>query len=187
MESNSKGFAANLYVNGLPVVLNQQRLKARLRNVRITQRERLDVEVALASDEGTEFLTLADHESDKPLLFKFIPQGESYSVMVALRGGYDGAYLAIKPEARQLVVRKGFPGKGFSIVKHGAEKAWFSDLNAKPSYVYLRNEESAGVLYLANDKGKLHFKDVDPNTSSHDAYNNSPVTFVIKTVDKPNK
>jgi len=45
MEEN-KTFTANLYVNGLPLVLNQQRLKSRLGDPRITKREQLDVEVS---------------------------------------------------------------------------------------------------------------------------------------------
>lgn len=185
MENQSSAFSANLYVNGLPVVLNQQRLRARLRDLRITQRERLDIEVALASSDGTEYLTLADHEDDKPLLLKFVPQGKSYSVMAVLKGAYDGSYLDIKPQAHQLIARSGFPGAGFTIAKYGVENANFSDLENGPSYVYLRSAADDKALYLANDKGKLHFKDVDPNVSRHDAYNNKPVTFVLKTLGKP--
>ncbi|MBK5531366.1 hypothetical protein JFT91_01900 [Pseudomonas sp. TH08] len=97
-------FTANLYVNGLPVVLNQQRLKQRLRDSRITQSEKLDVEVALADLRESSFITLADHEDDKPLLLKFTPQGDSYAINVVLRGMNDGARLIIESNTHNLLV-----------------------------------------------------------------------------------
>ena len=42
---NNESFSANLYLDGLPVVLNQQRLQQTLRHKRITQGEKLDAEV----------------------------------------------------------------------------------------------------------------------------------------------
>jgi hypothetical protein len=185
LENQSSAFTANLYVNGTPVVLNQQRLKLRLRDPRITRRERLDVEVALASDDSTSILTLADHEDDKPLLLKFVPKAGKYEVLAVIRGAYEGGHLTVNAGTRHLYMNSGSEGARFSIRKHGVDQASFDDFAAGPGYVQLVSELNGRPLYLANDKGKVHFKDVDPNVSKHDAFNNDPVNFVIKIVDKP--
>lgn len=185
LENQSSAFTANLYVNGTPVVLNRQRLKLRLRDPRITRRERLDVEVALASDDSTSILTLADHEDDKPLLLKFVPKAGKYEVLAVIRGTYEGGHLTVSTGTRHLYMNSGSEGARFSIRKHGVDQASFDDFAAGPGYVQLVSELNGRPLYLANDKGKVHFKDVDPNTSKHDAFNNDPVNFVIKIVDKP--
>lgn len=185
LENQSNAFTANLYVNGMPVVLNQQRLKLRLRDPRITRRERLDVEVALASHDSASILTLADHEDDKPLLLKFVPKAGKYEVLAVIRGAYEGSRLTVDAGTHHLYMNGGLEGSSFSIRKHGVERAGFDDLVAGPVYVQLVSELNSRPLYLADDKGKVHFKDVDPNATKHDAFNNAPVNFVIKIVDKP--
>lgn len=185
LENQSNAFTANLYVNGMPLVLNQQRLKIRQRDPRITKRERLDVEVALASNDSASILTLADHEDDKPLLLKFVPEADKYEIVVVLRGVYGGNTLKVNAETHHLYVSEGSQGSGFSMRKFGAERAVFDDLGTGPVYIQLVSELNGRPLYLARDKGGLHFKDVDPNNSKHDAYNNEPVNFVIKIVERP--
>lgn len=71
---NNESFSANLYLDGLPVVLNQQRLQQTLRHKRITQGEKLDAEVGLADSRTSALITLADDEDDAPLLLKFVPE-----------------------------------------------------------------------------------------------------------------
>jgi hypothetical protein len=182
---NNKAFTANLYVKGLPLVLNQQRLKLRLRDPRITRREQLDVEVALADSSGSSFVTLADHEDDKPLLLKFVPRGDNYIVTVVLRGIYDGWRLKIEGGTHHLSVSDDAQSGYFSIRKNGAPKARFADLAAGPSYIHLVSEVNKHALYRAEEGGKIIFKDVDPNLTGHDAFNNEPATFVLKIIDKP--
>lgn len=185
LEHQSNAFTANLYVNGKPVVLNQQRLKLRLRDPRITRRERLDVEVALASNDSASILTLADHEDDKPLLFKFVPEAGAYKIVAVLRGSYEGSRLKVNPGSHHLYVGNGPESFEFSMRKHGVERVRFTDLEVGPAYVQLVSEVSGRPLYLADEKGKVHFKSTDPNRTKHDAFNNDPANFVIRIVDKP--
>ncbi|WP_166216775.1 hypothetical protein [Pseudomonas atagonensis] len=182
--NNSNSFTVNFYLDGLPVVLNQQRLKLRLRDSRITRRERLDVEVALASPDGSGFLTLADHEDDKPLLFRLIPKGDRFSVMTILKGEYDEGYLTISNDARHIVVRDASQSSQFTLSIPGVQNAKFSDLDKGPVNVVLAAGGSKAI-YHAQDNGKHHFKDVEPNTTGHDAYNNKPALFVVKIVERP--
>ncbi|MGL6245739.1 hypothetical protein [Pseudomonas sp.] len=182
--NNNNAFTANLYVNGLPLVLNQQRLKLRLRDPRITRRERLEVDIALADRESPKMVTVADHEDDKPLLLIFAPEGDKYIVQAVLRGAYDGFQLKIEAGTHHLSVTDGV-GSYFSIRKHGVERAVYKDFDAGPVYMNLVSEENGRALYRADDKGRVHFKNVDPNTTGHNAYNNDPVSFVLKIVDKP--
>ncbi|WP_339451541.1 hypothetical protein [Pseudomonas sp. EA_5y_Pfl2_R50] len=181
---NNQPFSVNLYVDGLPVVLNQQRLKLRLRDPRITRRERLDVEVALASREGSDFLTLADHEDDKPLLFRLIPQGNKYAIKTILKGDLDEGYLAISQSTRHVFVSDVAQSSQFTLLKHGVESARFSDLGNGPCYVCLATE-GVNPLYVTDESGKRYFKDIDPNATEHDAFNNTPVAFVLKVIEKP--
>lgn len=184
LENSNSAFMANLYVDGLPLVLNQQRLKRRLRDPRITRRERLDVEVALTDRSGTSFVTLADHEDDKPLLFKFSLQDDKYIVTAVLRGMFDGWRLKIEAGTFHLSVSDSAAADLFSIRKHGVERAKFEHLSAGPSYVQIVSERRGRPLYKADEAGKKYFMDVDPNATVHDALNNTPVAFVLKIVDK---
>ncbi|MBT9267444.1 hypothetical protein KKQ10_21410 [Pseudomonas sp. MG-9] len=181
---NNNSFTVNLYVDGLPVVLSQQRLKQRLRDSRIIRRERLEVEAALASREGSDFLTLADHEDDKPLLLRFTPQGDKYVIQTILKGDYDQGYLAISQSARHVFVGDVAQGSQFTLVKHDVENARFSDLDKGPCHVALA-AKGRNAIYLASENGRRYFKDVDPNMSQHDAFNNTPVTFILKVIDRP--
>jgi hypothetical protein len=182
--NNNNEFTANLYVNGLPLVLNQQRLKLRLRDPRITRRERLEVDIALADSESPKTVTIADHEDDKPLLLKFVPEGGKYIVQAVLRGAYDGFQLKIVAGTHHLTVTDSV-GSYFSIRKRGVERAVYKDFDAGPVYVHLVSADNGRALYRADDNGRIHFKNVDPNITGHNAYNNDPVDFVLKIVDKP--
>jgi hypothetical protein len=106
-------------------------------------------------------------------------------VLAVIRGAYEGGHLTVNVGTRHLYMNSGSEGARFSIRKHGVDQASFDDFAAGPGYVQLVSELNGRPLYLANDKGKVHFKDVDPNVSKHDAFNNDPVNFVIKIVDKP--
>ena len=182
---SGKEFTANLYVKGLPVVLNQQRLKLRLRDPRITKREQLDVEVAMADSAGSSFITLAGHEDDKPLLLKFVPKGDQYLVSVNVRGAYNGWHLGVDANTHHVLVSDKTRPDEFSINKYDSPKAGLEDLSAGPSYVQVVSELNGRALYLEEQGGKIIFKNVDPNTTGHNAFNNEPVTFVLKIIDKP--
>lgn len=177
--NNNVSFSANLFLDGRPVVLNQQRLKSRLRDPRLTRRERLDTEVSLASGDGANFLTLADHEDDKPLLMKFVSMDDGYAVMTILKGEYDERFLSIAQGARHV-----FAGNDrnslFSLSTSKTAAASFTDLQKGPSYVHLG--VAGRLLYLGLEDGKHYFKDADPNATGHDAFNGKPAVFVLKIV-----
>ena len=187
MFTNNKdniAFTANLYVNGLPVVLNQQRLKQRLRDPRITLREKLDTEVALADTRETSFITVADHEDDKPLLLKFTPQGDAFAINVVLRGIHDNARLIIESATHNLLVSQSERSELFSISKSGVMRASFSDLAKGPNYIDMESESNKKPLYRDTINRMNIFKNVEPNVTGHNAFNNKPVIFVIKVIDK---
>lgn len=183
-KSDNVAFTANLYVNGLPVVLNQQRLKQRLRDSRITQREKLDTEVALADARESSFITLADHEDDKPLLLKFTPQGDSYAINIVLRGVNDGARLVIESRTHNLLVSRHEQSEFFSISKTGVMRATLGELEVGPTYIELASESNKKPLYRDTVNRMNIFKSVEPNVTGHIAYNNKPVVFVFKLIDK---
>jgi hypothetical protein len=85
---NNQAFTAHLYLDGRPVVLNQQRLQQVLRDLRITNGEKLDAEVGLADSRVSSFITLAEHENDEPLLLKFDPEGNEYAISLELAGTF---------------------------------------------------------------------------------------------------
>jgi hypothetical protein len=184
-ENQSDAFTVNLYLNGKPVVLNEQRLKLRLSDARITRRERLDNEVALASNDSASILTLADHEDDPPLLLKFIPRGHKYEVVPELPGADATSRLKVNAASHHLYASNGLDVFEFSIRKHQVERALFRDLESGPAYVQIVSEVNGRPLYLANEAGRIHFKNVDPNDTTHDAFNNKPANFIIKIIDKP--
>ena len=181
-KQNNITFTANLYVNGLPVVLNQQRLKLRLRDARITQREKLDTEVALANTRESSFITLADHEDDKPLLLKFTPHGDSFAINAVLRGENNGARLVIERGTHNLLVSHDLHSEFFSISKIGVMRATLGDLEGGPTYIDLGAESNNKPLY--RDTVNKVFKNVDPNVTGHNAFNNKPVVFVFKLIEK---
>ncbi|WLH34980.1 hypothetical protein PSH79_24175 [Pseudomonas sp. FP2196] len=183
-KNNNNAFTANLYLNGLPLVLNQQRLKQLLREPRITKREQLDAEVALANSHEASFITLAGHEDDKPLLLKFTPQGDSYSINIALRGVFDGARWVIESDTYNLRVSHSERSEVFSISKVVGEKTSLDDLEAGPAYIHLVADSNKKSLYSSTAGQVSFFKSVDPNVTGHVAYNNKPAVFVIKVIDK---
>lgn len=180
IENNNSAFFANLYLDGIPLVLNQQRLTLRLRDPRITRRERLEVEAELAYKDGADYLTLADHEDDKPLLLKFAVRGGMYDISVAQEGTYKGSYLRIKPDSKQLYAGDDWDIFGFIVRKYGVANAAFSDLEAGPAYIQMVNSATGWSLYRDRENGKVYFLFKDPNKTGHDAFNNEPANFIIK-------
>lgn len=100
---NIKTFNAHLYLDGRPVVLNQQRLQKLLDQPRITKGEQLEAEVGLADTRVASFITLADHEDDEPLLLKFVPQGDHYEISLVHTGAFAGARLYIEARTHNLL------------------------------------------------------------------------------------
>ncbi|CAI8958195.1 Cadherin domain-containing protein [Pseudomonas sp. IT-347P] len=187
MSTNKKensAFTANLYVDGLPVVLNHQRLRQRLRDPRLTRREQMEVEVALADKRETRFLTLADHEDDKPLLLTFTPHGDSFAITVALRGVHDGARLFIESRTHNVLVSQKESGELFSIRTVGLSRAVFRDLQPGPLYIEIESESNNKPLYRNTADRMNVFNNVDPNVTGHNAFNNKPVIFVLKIIDQ---
>lgn len=177
---NNTAFTAHLYLDGRPVVLNQQRLQQALRDLRITQGEKLHAEVGLADLRISSFITLADHEDDPPLLLKFVAQGDLYAISLVHPGAFEGARLFIEDKTHNLLASTRTPAQYFSISTHGASKASLSNIEPGPAYVELTAEPNDRPLYRHMSSGMSTFLDVDPNGTGHNAFNNKPATFVIK-------
>jgi hypothetical protein len=182
LEKNINAFIANLYLNGLPVVLNQQRLQQRLQETRITGRARLDAETGLADPRETSFITLADHEDDEPLSLKFVPHGSHYTVSIALEGEFDGARLSIESKTHNLLASKSAGSEFFSIRTVRVAKALLSDIASGPAYIELCSEPNNKPLYRNVEAEMSTFLNVDPNVSGHNAFNNKPAIFVIRVL-----
>lgn len=184
---NSKAFTAHLYLDGRPVVLNQQRLQQALHDLRITKGEQLDAEVGLADSRVASFITLANHEDDKPLLLKFVPQGERYAISLVHPGVFDGARLFIEDKTHNLLASTSAPLQDFSISTFAVPKASLGHFEAGPAYLELSREtddkkSSSKPLYRSVSSGMSTFLDVDPNPTGHNAFNSIPAIFVIKVV-----
>ncbi|MFJ2463870.1 hypothetical protein [Pseudomonas sp. NPDC087615] len=177
-------FTANLYLDGLPVVLNQQCLQQRLRRPRLTKREQLDAEVSLADSRVASLLTLADHEHDEPLLLKFVAQDDRYAIHVVQRGEFDNARLTFENKTHNLLASTADKTDYFSINKLGASSTTFSDIESGAAYIGLGSESNNRPLYHRVVKGMSTFLNVNPNPSKHDAFNYSSAVFVIKVVEK---
>lgn len=182
-KTNDKAFTANLYLDGRPVVLNQQRLQLVLRDLRITQREKLDAEVGLCDLRLASFITLADHEDDVALLLKFVPQGDHYAISLVLPGTFDGARLYIEESSKYLLASTSAPVQNFSISTSGVAKASFNNFKSGPVYLGLSSQPKNRALYRYVSEGLNTFVDVDPNRTGHNAFNNRPALFVIKVVN----
>ncbi|VVQ36361.1 hypothetical protein [Pseudomonas fluorescens] len=184
---NSKAFTAHLYLNGRPLVLNQQRLQQVLRDLRITRGEQLEAEVGLADSRVASFITLANHDDDKPLLLKFVPQGERYAISLVHPGVFDGARLFIEDKTHNLLASTSAPLQHFSFSTSGVPKASLGHFEAGPAYLELNREtddkkSSSKPLYRSVSSGMSTFLDVDPNPTGHNAFNSIPAIFVIKVV-----
>lgn len=179
---NDKTFTAHLYLDGRPLVLNQQRLQQALRDLRITQSEKLDAEVGLADLRVSSLITLADHEADAPLPLKFVPQGDRYAINLAYPGAFEGARLFIEGDTHNLLASTSAPAQYFSISTHGTSKASLRHIEPGPAYVELIGEPNDRPLYRHMSKGMSTFLDVDPNKTGHNAFNNKPATFVIRLI-----
>lgn len=175
---NSEGFTANLYLDGFPLVLNQQRLQQALRHKRITPGEKLDAEVGLADLRKCSFITLADYEDDTPLLLKFVPEGNCYAIQVILQGVFDGARLFIEDQTHNLLVSTSAPTQLFSISTYGA----VSNIVPGPAYIGLNREPKYKPLYRKASAGMSEFLDADPNLTRHNAFNQESAKFVIKVL-----
>lgn len=182
LEKSNNAFSANLYLDGLPVVLNQQRLEKSLQATRITARERLDAETGLADPREISFITLADHEGDEPLRLKFAPEGNHYRISIALAGVLDGAHLSIESQTHNLLVNHNAGPEYFSIRTVRAAKALPGDIAGGPAYIELSSEPNNRPMYLSVQGGLSTFLNVDPNITKHNAFNNRPAKFVIKVI-----
>ncbi|SEM95103.1 hypothetical protein SAMN04487857_107174 [Pseudomonas sp. ok272] len=193
-------FAAQLFVNGYPLVLNQQHLEQRLLDKRITMKERLQVEADLRDREEPRFVTVAAHEDDEPLIFMFIAVGDRrYELYAKLPGKYDGWRLRMDPGIRYMKVDNGATAALFSLVGIAGERLGFEDLKAGHASVVLVSEERLSGVYVTrtNFRDKdilpssklLEFKhilvDINPNFTGHDAFNGEVATFILRLVELP--
>jgi hypothetical protein len=179
---NNKSFTANLYLDGRPVVLNQQRLQQVLRDKRITLGEKLEAEVGLTSLRTSSFITLADHEDDDPLVLKFVPQGDYYAVHLVHPGAFDGAQIFIEDKTHNLLASTSAPQHYFSISTYGAPKASLNDIASGAALIELNSEPQDKPLYRQLSDGMSLFLDTDPNVTGHNAFNSKPARLVIKVV-----
>jgi aromatic ring-cleaving dioxygenase len=179
---NSNAFTAHLYLDGRPVVLNQQRLQQALRDLRITQGEKLDAEVGLADPRVSSLITLADHEEDNPLLLKFVPQGDNYAISLVHPGTFDGARLFIEDNTHNLLASTRAPVQYFSFSTYGVRRASLRHIQPGPAYLELISEPNDQPLYRHISSGMSTFLNKDPNMTGHNAFNNKPATFVIKVL-----
>lgn len=184
---NSKTFNAHLYLNGRPVVLNQQRLQKALGQLRITKSEQLEAEVGLADTRVASFITLADHEDDEPLLLKFVPQGDNYEISLVHTGTFANARLYIEALTHNLLASTSAAAQYFSISTYGVPKASLGDFEAGPAHLELSSKaidskSTSKPFYHHVSSGLDTFVDEDPNLTGHNAFNNKPATFVIKVV-----
>lgn len=179
---NNKAFTANLYLDGRPVILNEQRLRDILRAPRITQGEKLDAEVGLADLRVASHITLADHEDHQPLLLNFVPHGENYAISVVYSGAFDGARLFIEDKTHKLLASTSAPIHYFSMSTFGVNKASLSHIEAGPVYAGLNSEPGYKGIYRDSSEGMSTFMNVDPNTTGHNAFNNKYARFVIKVI-----
>ncbi|MDM8192938.1 hypothetical protein EVS84_22710 [Pseudomonas koreensis] len=180
---NNKAFTANLYLDGRPVVLNQQRLQQVLRDKRITLGEKLEAEAGLASLRTSSFITLADHEDDDPLVLKFVPQGDCYAVHLVHPSAFDGARMFIEDKTHNLLASTSATAQYFSISTYGAPKASLNDIASGPAHIELNSEPKDKPLYRQVSSGMSSFLDTDPNVTGHNAFNNKPARFVIKVLE----
>jgi hypothetical protein len=179
---NKKTFTAYLYLDGRPLVLNQQRLQKVLGEPRITKGEQLEAEVGLADTCVAGLITLADHEDDKPLSFKFVPHADYYAISLVCSGAFDGAQLYIESKTHNLLASTSAAVQYFSISTSAVRKASLSDLEAGPAHLQVNSEPGDKPLYRNVSSGMSTFLDADPNLTRHNAFNNKPATFVIKVV-----
>ncbi|WP_434766837.1 hypothetical protein [Pseudomonas triticicola] len=179
---NTKAFTANLYLDGRPVVLNEQRLKEILLAPRITQNEKLDAEVGLADLRVASHITLAEHEDHPPLLLHFTPHGEKYAISMAHSGAFDGARLFIEDITHKLLASTSAPVQYFTMSTFGVNKASLSHVEAGPVYVGLNSEPNYKGIYRDTSGGISTFMNVDPNDTGHNAFNNKYARFVIRVI-----
>ncbi|MFG6207002.1 hypothetical protein [Pseudomonas retamae] len=184
---NSKTFNAQLYLDGRPVVLNQQRLQKVLGQLRITKSEQLEAEVGLADTRVASFITLADHEDDEPLLLKFVPQDDDYEITLVQTGSFANARLFIEAVTHNLLASTSAVAQRFSLRTFGVPKSSLAEIEAGPAHLELsrkaddKNSQSKPLYRYVSD-GMVTFVDEDPNQTRHNAFNNKPATFVIKVV-----
>jgi len=182
---NNKTFTAHLYLDGRPMVLNQQRLQQALYDPRITNGEKLDAEVALADSRKPSIITLADHEDDTPLVLKFVPKGNEYIINLELPGTFEGAQLFIEDTTENLLASTSAPVQYFSFRTASVLKASLSDIDPGPAYVELISKPSNRPLYRHVSRGVNAFVSAQPNATGHNAFNQLPATFVIKLIKQP--
>lgn len=193
-------FAAQLFVDGYPLVLNQQHMQQRLLDKRITMNERLQVEADLRDREVPRFVTVAAHEDDEPLTFNFVAVGDlRYELYANVPGKYDGWRLRMDPDVRHMKVDDGSTGALFSLIGIEGERVGLEGLKAGHASVILVSEERQSGVYLTRtnfrDKDRhpstklTEFKrilvDINPNFTGHDAFNGRVASFILRIVELP--
>lgn len=91
-------FTGNLYYKNKPLVLSYQLMESRLKRPRLTPAQRAEYTRQLKTQPG--YLTIADKESDEPLLIHFRAVGEEgkgiHQLRVATEGRFYGYFLSVE-------------------------------------------------------------------------------------------
>lgn len=194
-DDSEAAFTAHLFINGYPLVLNQQYMQTRLLNKRLTTEERLGLEAGLVDRDTPRFVTVANFDDDVPLSFQFVSVGNrKYELYAKLPGKYNGWRLSIDSGARHLVVSDGAVSSTFSLMIEGRGRADRSEFLPGPSQVVLVSDERNSGMYLTRsnyrDKhgstGRNSYSDiivdVNPNVTGHHAFNGRVANFVLKII-----
>lgn len=195
-DDSRSAFTAHLFINGYPLVLNQQYMQARLLNKRLTTEERLGLEAGLVDRDIPRYVTVASFDDDVPLSFQFVSMGNrKYELYAKLPGKYNGWRLSIDSDARHLVVSDGPVSSTFSLMVDGRGRADRSEFLPGPSQVVLVSDERNSGMYLArrnyrNKHGSTSknsysdiIVDVNPNVTGHHAFNGRVAEFVLRIVE----
>jgi hypothetical protein len=191
-------FSAHFFVNGLPLVLNLHHMEQRLLDKRITTNERLQVDSDLADKDLPRFVTVAAHDDDDPLLFRFVVAGDNvYEMYADSPGKYQGWRLHMDPVKRHMSVVDSSTDALFSLIGKEGVRLGLDDLSVGSLSVVLVSEERKSGIYLTTtnyrDKRpdikrpavKKIIVDVNPNFTGHDAFNGEVAKFVLKVVKQP--
>jgi hypothetical protein len=90
----NKSVVAHLFLAGKPLVLNYQLMENRLKRPRLTAAQRAEYNRQLSEAGG--FLTVADRESDDPLLIHFRSENDRYTMRVVTPGMFFGFFLSME-------------------------------------------------------------------------------------------
>ncbi len=180
-EETSITFTGCLFADGLPLVANYQVMEQRLKHPRITTGQRLKSEISLNDEISSRIITLADHDDAEPLLFEFVPEGQGrYGLNVKTAGRYFNWRLRIDQTTRHLLLEKS-AGSYFEFETYAGRLKSLGDLPSNPASVALVSvEKKIGLFQHQTKEGLKYFLDRNPNDTGHNAYNPSPVSFILK-------